>query len=352
MKLVLLVVVLLFAPSQCSFKWKDLTQKELEEWYTPTDLCMLQSEDKAGYPQHIRANNCSEFSQGSSRLFCAVGMGSNKQPCFSPFVSRPSFKRGLVGYTDAARKPIMEALRNIANANVTLILLGDSTTRQKIVALECEILREHPKNEFKGITFGILPCHTEFEIRLHDSPHVIKMHGISIGPNSVDCLKGGLGRADVDGGGVYENARHIIKEINDNNQGVFILANLGLWYNDESKFEPVVVPLLDWLGRVASNTKVQNIVAWHETMHQHWPNSIGSGYFNKMVVDAQEDDWNSGRVDLKSLPLSEWQVPNCCVPISNTSWMADWRNDIVKQYIYATPERKKISLLPFADITR
>ena len=103
MTLILLVAIFSwFNLNECAFTWRDLTQAELEQWYTPTDLCMMKSADKKGYPQHIKANECKEFSYGSSRLACkltkcsdntkslfiasiysgGVGMGSNKQPCF------------------------------------------------------------------------------------------------------------------------------------------------------------------------------------------------------------------------------------------------------------------------------
>jgi hypothetical protein len=36
------------------FKWRDLTEKEMKQWYSPVDLCMLEQTDRYKYVREIR----------------------------------------------------------------------------------------------------------------------------------------------------------------------------------------------------------------------------------------------------------------------------------------------------------
>ena len=259
-----------------TFTWRDLTQSEMDDWYSPIDLCMLDNTNRNSFPQAVR-KNCSHLGMGGHRG-CSVGMGSNNFPCYPPFKSRTSFKRGIEGYTDATKTPMLDAMYRFAKRNMSVVFIGDSTMRQKLQALECELYREDGKIRIKGSMSGILPCHTPLEVFLPNG-QVVDLHGISMGPNSVNCLKGGLHRKDPHGG-IFENARDIVQKLNrEQGRGVFVLANVGLWYNDDELFDKIIPAILDWLKDVANEPGVQNIVTWHETMSQHWPNLIGSGYF-------------------------------------------------------------------------
>ena len=137
--LVLVVIFFLFVSTQSSdgpqAVWQDLTPTEIKQWYTPTDLCMLQSEDRASYPQTVRAEKCASVSGGVRKLQCGVGfsgssIGNKGAPCFPPFVSRSSFLKGIVGYTDPLQKPLLEVIWNLYRTNMTMVLLGDSLMRQ------------------------------------------------------------------------------------------------------------------------------------------------------------------------------------------------------------------------------
>ena len=57
-------------------------------------------------------------------------MGNKYSPCFGPFISRPSFKKGIEGFTDSRSKPLLKAIRNFYNSNTSLVFLGDSLMRQ------------------------------------------------------------------------------------------------------------------------------------------------------------------------------------------------------------------------------
>lgn len=187
-------------------------------------------------------------------------MGTIGEPCHSPFVSRKSYKKGIKGYTDASLKPIQDAFLRFHAANMTIVFIGDSTMRQKLQALDCEMRREHHRNYINIDRRGVLPCLTYLSAGFHGQPQ-FHIHGISIGPNSANCLTGTKNpNAPYDG--VFENAKAKIKAINDEGRGVFILSNVGLWYNEAKHFENPLHGILEWLGEVADNKKVQNIVAW------------------------------------------------------------------------------------------
>lgn len=325
----------------------------MKQWYTETDLCTLNSLETTRFPQDIRAKDCAQHSRGNRRLHCGVGMGSNNKPCYSPYHdARKSFRRGLEGFVNASSKPLLDAFHRLIKSNTSLIFIGDSTMRQKLNALDCEVYREEPKTKLHGSLFGILPCHSEYQITLPGDMGVIDMHGISMGPKSTECLVDGVGKKDRITG-VYENARYIIRQLNRvQKRNVLVLANMGLWYNTESSLLEVIDPVLDWLVEVKQERDVKNVVLWHETMSQHWSNPIGSGYFYKPWADDQELSWTDGRVNISSLAMEERQVPHCCTAIRNTSYMADWRNDIVKDHLKMNNRDRYIDLIPFAEATR
>lgn len=215
------------------YTWRDLTTEELKAWYTPTDLCVAENTIFNSFPQDVRSKNCSQFSRGATRMHCGVGMGANNKPCYGPFgPARPSFKRGVKGFTDANKKPLVELFTQLHSTNTSLVIVGDSTMRQKLQALECEVLREHPGVRTRGDQFGILPCDTTMHLSFPNGLSAT-VFAVSMGPNSVKCLKGGrhgdapagsepftpslsiltllLERSDA--GGIFENVQSIVRRI-------------------------------------------------------------------------------------------------------------------------------------------
>ncbi len=326
--------VLLFASNyvSCGRVWRDLTPQEIEDWYSPMEICMLELEDREmNYPREAQ-RRCEEkgFGHRGRNKGCPIGKGSNKFPCYPPYKDRKSFVRGVEGYTDAKAKPIANVIRALASRNMSIIFIGDSTMRQKMNALECEIMREDGRAFVQGDLKGILPCHSAHVI--HMAGFQVPFHGISMGPNSVDCLKGGLHKRDPDGGGLYENAREIIRKINmEEQRGVLLLANMGLWYNDELPFQTALPGMFRWMAKVSEETaggRIRNIVLWQETMAQHWPNAIGSGYYYRPYSVDVEAQRTALGTDLLKVP--DWQVPGCCVHITNYTSGNDWRNELAE----------------------
>jgi hypothetical protein len=349
------------------YVWRNLTDEEMTTWYSPTDLCILNTDIKNKFPQDIRSVLCHNVSRGNRRLHCGIGMGNSNNPCFGPYATaRPHFRMGVDGYTNYSSKPLLEAFQRLHSQNTTLILLGDSTTRQKIQAMECELLREYPRIKANGNLWGILPCESKFTIWLPGTTRPFIIRIISVGPNSADCLKNGLNH-QAPYGGVFENAAHLIaRENREYKNSVFVIANLGLWYNDVEKYSRVMPGMLAWLQTVAkpinatdiahnAQYNIKNTVVWHETYAQHWINPWNTGYFAKPQSEFQESQWMV--VDMWNMSAKEFIVPWCCSPITNTSRGADWRNDIAHDLIKPLAKPKErlfpdIGVLPMASITR
>ena len=96
--------------------WRDLTQSELDAWYSPFDQCMMNSSDFDKSPQQIKRESCSSADvkiQGKIG-YCRVGMGSNKKECSSPYSGRRTFRRGVDGFTDASATPLIEAFQRVS----------------------------------------------------------------------------------------------------------------------------------------------------------------------------------------------------------------------------------------------
>eukprot|EP01036_Dinobryon_divergens_P035136 gene35136-45483_t len=52
-------------------------------------------------------------------------MGSNNHACYGPFgAARPSYKRGVEGYTDFNTRPALDFLAHLHKTNTTLVIIA------------------------------------------------------------------------------------------------------------------------------------------------------------------------------------------------------------------------------------
>ena len=210
------------------------------------------------------------------------------------------------------------------------------------------MLREDRRIRVKGQLFGILPCDTAITIHFPGGD-ISEIFSVSIGPNSAKCLKGGANEKAV-AGGIFENAMHFVNRINAQGRNVLLITNLGMWYNDEDKFEIVLPHVFEWMRNISRVPDRKNVVAWQESVSQHWINPIGTGYFHKPSADHQE---NTLWVNVTNIPIDQYNIPTCCAHITNTSHMADWRNDLARVYWSSREDWKRsIHYLPLVEITR
>jgi hypothetical protein len=414
---------------QKKFKWINLTDSELPKWYNPTDLCILNSTDFRKFPQQTRADDCRQYSRGNRRQFCGVGMGNNNYPCYGPFgSSRPHFKRGVEGYTNAALKPLLTLFTYLHLTNTTLVLLGDSTMRQKLQALACELTREVDGEMWStGELFGVVPCQTMITFyfpseknRKFKYPPVsslfasknssrsssssvhplanqaITVYAISLGPKSIDCYTNLLKKEKkmfmnitndyqfknettsskastqeqqfsdkekldhIETHGTYGNAAYWINDLNfQQHRSVFILANMGLWYNEEGGYLTAVKPVLDWLLSVGrrkisdhEGNTFHNTMVWHETLRQHWYNSYQTGYYNSYESNQYMKNIIH-TVNASTVPFEELASPFLCAKVTNVSAGSDWRNEIVQTVFENNLDfQKYIHSFPISEITK
>ena len=126
-----------------SFHWRDLSAKELKEWYRPIDICMLKSNTSSVSMKSHFANHCNGV-RSHGRLdmnFCGPGMGSRGH-CPSPLRNREYFFKALQGYDDAQAKPLLHLTKSLKTYMQELIFIGDSLMRQNVLAFLCELKRE------------------------------------------------------------------------------------------------------------------------------------------------------------------------------------------------------------------
>lgn len=127
---------------------------------------------------------------------------------------------------------------------------------------------------FSGDIFGIVPCDTELKIYLPTQPP-FTVYSVSLGPKSKECKSSSNpDLASPDASDIAKHLSRIINMLRNNNRRIILVANVGLWYNVRSEFEEVVPPLLKYLNSVAGENS--NVVAWHETMTQHWISKYGT----------------------------------------------------------------------------
>lgn len=357
MFIVSLIVVFIFYLNICdTLRWRDLTLDEMTLWYSPFDICLMNSTDKGKSPQEIRRTRCEGLSRkiNGKNGYCHVGMGSNKKECSPPYSGRTSYRRGIDGYTNASKKYLVRAFKRFSAGNTDVLFLGDSTMTQKRMAMDCEILRETKKVFSHGSLNIVLPCHTTTFYQIPKLTEKIGVHGVSFGPSSLNCLHNSSKtmlynkRLWTEPKNIIELARRTVKKLNSDGKSLFIVANMGLWYNDRVKLENSVDMVLDWLLEVSQVAYPKNYVFWHETMSQHWPNTNDNGYFDKElgILHKKKFDQIKNAVDDRS-----FHVPGCCVAIKNNSIEADWRNHVFNRRLSSEKYRNAIRLIRFAKLT-
>ena len=105
---------------------------------------------------------------------------------------------------------------------------------------------------------------------------------------------------------------------------LFLVVNLGLHYHDKTLYLDTVTRFLTHLERYYAIPG--NRVVWLETTHQHFPNDAEqNGYYSA-------EEANRHRKKLAGLApdeLSDADIfQKICPTFSNTSFEADWRNQI------------------------
>jgi hypothetical protein len=278
-------------------------------------------------------------------------------PCYQPLSSRSHYKKGLAGFTDGKKEILSSTMVNLAKNNISLVFVGDSTTRQKVIAMDCQLKRESSRNYISPMDYSrVLPCYSKMYIGIDRGKYWLDLHQIGMGPNAVDCADKKLLKVHkLSHTRMFNNAQNIIHHINTvEKRRVFVIANMGLWFNQEDALEKSIPYVIDWLKDVSERTvnNLTNIVAWHETLHQHYDNDIGNGYYFKKMVEIEEKKRRDMNMNFSSININKWHDPFCCQSIRNFTEELDWRNHIVRRYLeHKQYLNKNIVLFPFSKAT-
>ena len=227
--------------------WIDLSTKEYDNWYSRTDRCMLKTEDRIQYPQVTKTDVCGNYSDNFRGLKCSVGMGHKYSPCFGPYSSaRPSFRKGIMGYTNSSTKPLLETLVKLIDTNTSIVILGDSTLRQKLQALECELLRELPLNfqpfiKISNQHIGGLNCYTRLSISIAKDVYLQLLNTLYSNQNlSLESRKLSVHVGEVVG--LYNNLGRYLKQ-KGSNSGVKSQSRLHDIRSDSIRNQFIIIDI-------------------------------------------------------------------------------------------------------------
>jgi hypothetical protein len=288
-----------------SLTWRPLFAREIGDWYSTTNLCLLNSSDSSLKVQDLRSKYCPLTKVGQYPM-CEIGYGHRVSPCYGPFLLRKSaFLSGFDGYTDAHAKPIHILLRSLGGTNITLLAIGDSVMIQRMFALLCQLLKEGGTISAVGQDSWILKAtnsvnSTTLHIRHVDDP----------------------------------STAHFISNLVANNAHFMVLLNSGLhWKTPENYTQHLDSVLPFYASLVLDDPLSKNSLIYLETTHQSFPNPIyNNGYYHEDAANIhflrmQQIEKEEGMKNhtIASRPNYFREI---CPPPTNFSIQADWRNFI------------------------
>jgi hypothetical protein len=143
-------------------------------------------------------------------------------------------------------------------------------------------------------------------------------------------------------------------------QSLYLVANIGIWYNLPSQYRQDLSLFLEWLSTIANSPTKNNQLFFLETYPSHW--NTPSGYYpqhsrgNKN--NSSEDEYflqalhPSGGAPSAAVTSAEVALllneGRCCYPIQNLSHVLNWRNSILYELISRSPSA--ISIIPAYDL--
>ena len=222
------VIITDFNTIPLTFQWRNLSPKELQEWYRPVDFCMLRSDSAMVSTKSFFFNNCSSDHDRNSRAghssvsgrdngalprpmtkvdqgFCGPGMGSRGQ-CPSPLKTRDFFYRALQGYDQAVQKPLLALAISLRTHQQDLIFIGDSLMRQNTLAFLCELQRERVVVRTSHVDAS---CHQVYTLRGQVRVMFLQIGRLHSVDNRCETNIGGRNRS---GPGSFSYVRSVVRE--------------------------------------------------------------------------------------------------------------------------------------------
>ena len=136
-------------------------------------------------------------------------------------------------------------------------------------------------------------------------------------------------------------------------RGIVLIVNVGIWYNREADMREDLVPFLQLLNKLANIPYLENKIYWRETSAQHFEHSpLGyypgknlSQYLNKCVAHHAPIKTTKSPADIIHLHSSSSSTTTTSNSLLEEK-TSDWRNDVVKNIIFAY-NLTSIQILPF-----
>lgn len=360
--------------------WVPLEIKDLSQWYSPLDVCLLSApsfglfdmgmtfanesvfegshltqqllpqmyrrhryrQNKKGNKslanEKLRANAIISIERNwtwrcrkqflptrrtSSPLFCRI---SN---CQFPIASHTYFRKALHPKITSkiSRSDLVKRLMRMSIENEGLAFIGDSISKQNIEALACELT----KNDESKLSGNM----TSFDhIRV-----IWKNQSIAAFPLNLYYIPfNGIRPSESSNFSTTQHKHHrtslsdLKKKVeavrSTHPRGVTLVVSIGSSYYSRMKFRDDIASILDWLDDMGrpSNTS-RHRVLFRENAAQHW-NHTEHGY---QTVDGST--------------AGEW-----CTPLQDAHASLDWRNREVASYIH-NEGLENIEIIPFRNIT-
>ena len=275
----------------------------MSEWYSPSELCLLNTSDFGVRPLLSLRTHCSH----PIHRPCMAGMGHKTSLCMGQYVARKSYLFGYDEYSNATIRPADRLISALYSRNASLVIIGDSMGRQYFDFFQCEVRREGGNAVMLS---HFLPGKYFLSSRLisHAGNESISLHFIPASElHDKDILSA-------------------LRRIHNEHHRILFAVNTGLHHHDESLYPAAVRDLLSGLEPFYSSTDSR--VVWLETTHENFPNSVQqNGYYSGNESARHIKELSALRYDVTSHPRIFEEL---CPLIKNTSWRADWRNYIAE----------------------
>ena len=290
--IILTLSIFCVCESRISLLWIPMSEESKQIWYTPSELCILESSNKSlnlfeNY-QRCNSSNSPYFPFNSLGTATRKGWVGNVnsgwlggvKDCFPPYNIRPHYKMELKGYSVSKIKNLTNVVKEHANHNRSIVFIGDSTQRQNYDAFVAEITRfskhlkllyycplKHQENikyipdQYKSVfdrlckfNYTVVDC----TLVLIDSIYTI-IYFIWYGEEHT--WNNGL-----------NNINYIISKFD----GTTIIANQGQWLHYKPNYKNHTKNVLQDLFLLKQNNPKKHIkLLWRETIAAHFNSNTG-----------------------------------------------------------------------------
>jgi len=306
-------------PERSDTIWEWGESRFLDKWYQPWERCLLNITSKVKQFKFER-DDCFKITgrpaDNNVMFKCRLGHTYRGRPCISDnkgtYMKDVPLTMAPKGFDDPSQRHLKKMFSHLAHKNGSFLIFGDSVTVQFTQALMCEMERSR-------IIPVIFDIWTDKVYPLGRSKKVEEKYGR---PVIVPFQHFSLNRG---GKATALRIREYVNKVFETTDALAVAFNHGVWYNadnwdsDSKRFfqDDMKQVFLEFLYLARAWPQKNITVSWMETHAQHFNTTLHHphGYYSGF----REKNPKRGK-----------RAKNYfCDPIRNTSWEADWRNDLV-----------------------